>query len=56
MRDMITIPPEALKPIDMQDIRLICGEGKLDPKHVLMAVNAILKVRLGRAIADQESN
>ncbi len=29
--------------IDWQDIRLVCGEGKLRPEDVLNAVNIILK-------------
>lgn len=31
--------------ITMQDIRLVCGEGKLENRHVLNAVNIIIKRR-----------
>jgi len=33
------------KEITMQDVRLLCGEGKLENRHVLNAVNAIIKRR-----------
>lgn len=31
--------------ITMQDVRLVCGEGKLENRHVLNAVNVIIKRR-----------
>lgn len=46
---MSTSMREALEPINMQDVRLVCGEGKLEAKHVLEAVNIILKQRAERA-------
>ncbi len=46
---MSTSMREALEPINMQDVRLVCGEGKLEAKHVLEAVNIILKQRTERA-------
>lgn len=33
------------QPITMQGIRLHAGEGRLEPHHVLVAVNAILRNR-----------
>ncbi len=36
-------------PIDWQDIRLICGEGKLTAEDVYKAVEAILRQRTERA-------
>jgi hypothetical protein len=42
----LPIGPRELKPITMSDIRLMAGEGKLTPKDVLAAANAVLKMRL----------
>lgn len=40
--------------ITMQDVRLVCGEGKLENRHVLNAVNIIIKRRA--EMADAISN
>lgn len=38
-------------PITMQDVRLHAGEGKLEGRHVLEAVNIELRIRRDRAQA-----
>jgi hypothetical protein len=38
---------DPLRPITMQDIRLIAGEGTLSARTVLEAVNVILRQRAG---------
>ena len=41
--------------ITMQDVRLVCGEGKLENRHILNAVNLIIKRRAEMAVATHDS-
>lgn len=46
------MPP---KPINMQDIRLVAGEGKLDAHTVLIAVNIILRQRASSPLSSKDA-
>ena len=47
--------PDIAADITMQDVRLVCGEGKLENRHILNAVNVIIKRRAEMAVAARDS-